>query len=195
MDEGRLYEVLDYILNEATSRELDVIRGALERRADGGSGKGPMGVDLGKMAQESADSVKRSLDLSKGQMGDMVKGMVTDLIRKSAPELDDEQVQELLDEWVPDRSVRRGNRKESPSSPLPPDALLAMIKQFISYSTGTMSASEQMSLTRDIPGWKERYWQAFPPVIRKLLSMFLKGTIDGSTFWKGISVELGLEGG
>ena len=119
----------------------------------------------------------------------MIQNFAVDVIRKEAPELSDPQIEELLDAWIPDSPGGRG--KEKP--PLPPDVLLTMIRQFVSYSSGTMPPSEQVELEKQIPDWQREYWQRMPESIRTVLTLFLKGTIDSEECWQQIYADLGLE--
>ncbi len=85
---------------------------------------------------------------------------------------------------------RRGAEKGA-GKHIPSDALLTMIKQFISYSTGAMGVREEMQLKEEMSDWHERYWKMFPQVVRRLVTLFLKGTINSEEFWQGIDESLG----
>ncbi len=185
MTDAKLYEVVDAILKLANDRDLQVIRQAMERRTRALHG-GPMGVNPGKMAQDMAEKINSQMGYSQEMIRDMVRGFAEEIIRKNAPELSEDQIRELLKEWVP-HPKKTGSPRHSI---LPPDALLAMIGQFIAYSTGQMSPSEQQSLRNDIPNWHERYWNTFPDGIKKLLAKFLKGELDGELFWRAVDEEL-----
>ena len=68
-----------------------------------------------------------------------------------------------------------------------------MVTQFLSYSDESMSVSEQVKLSREIPDWQRRYWEEFSPRIRELLSLHLRGEIDRSTCLERICAELGID--
>ena len=81
---------------------------------------------------------------------------------------------------------------ESSSQDLPGEVLLDMVRQFLEYSTGVMPREEHASLRKAIPGWEEKYWVSFPPEVRRLVSLYLKGTINLESCWKDIkSILLG----
>ena len=119
----------------------------------------------------------------------MIQNFAVDVIRKEAPELSEEQISQLLDAWVPDP----GKRINNDSGNIPSDVLLTMIKQFLAYSSGTMSPSEQVELEQQIPDWQRVYWQKMPDGIRSVLTLFLKGSIDSETCWRQIYADLDLE--
>ena len=174
MNRDRLYEILDFILNEADRSELDAVRMALERRLGGSAAKGHLGIDPRGMAEETARSVADQVAWSADYVRSMVRDFAGDIIRKNAPELGDGDVETLLDSWLSDAGP--------PERDLPPDLLKTMVKQFIAYSTGIMSASEQIQLNEEMPGWTERYWKNFPEAVRRLVSMFLTGKLEEERF-------------
>ena len=212
-DESDLYEVVDFILNKADEGAIEVIRSALRRREEHGGSSGAMGVDVRKLAHETAQGVSDQIGLSTGRIRTMVRDFVREMLQKQAPELAEEQIEALLEEWVtgkgnestedraqnevdpPQSGFEAGSKDRPPQmGNLPPDAILTMVRQFIAYSTGGMTVSEEIELKRAMPDWHDRYWKSFPQVIRKLLSLFLKGAIGSGQFWIGVNEELGLEG-
>jgi hypothetical protein len=57
-----------------------------------------------------------------------------------------------------------------------------MIEQFVSFSLGRMEEEEDNALRREMGPWPDKYWNAFPSVIRLLIKDFLKGEIDETGF-------------
>ena len=201
MDEQRLYRIIDFILNNAESQELDVIRAALRRREEHEGGQGlriapqSLAGNIRNMATDMAAQVSGQIGVNKDQIRKSVRGFVQELIEREAPNLDRKQVQELMDEWVPDGDLaaRRQQQEREKSSSLPADVLLTMIQQFISFSTGSLTVSEEAGLKKAMPNWQRTYWQRFPRTIRKLAGLFLKGIIGEGEFWSGVSDELGID--
>jgi hypothetical protein len=229
-----LYDVVDFILNQATENELEVIQAALKRRVEGGEAKGAAGINPARMARLTAAKIKKQVGFSLDQIRQTVRGFVTEIIRKDAPELTDTQVQKLLESLMPGETEEStpaagespspgagaggGVSAEAPPVPdqqapapeggqerrppaagrgarLPTAALATMITQFISYSTQTMSISEQIRLNDEIQDWHKKYWEMFSPRMRQLISFYIKGEIDEGTFWQRIKAELGIESG
>ncbi|AEJ20068.1 hypothetical protein [Gracilinema caldarium] len=80
------------------------------------------------------------------------------------------------------KSMGRGKTGTSRQKLLPPDVLATMVHQFIAYSSGTMPAQEERQLRAELGAWPERYWEAFPQVIRSLITEYLNGTLDDGAF-------------
>lgn len=191
MKDDRLYDVVDYILNRATEAELEVVRAALKRRIEGGDVRGAMGLNPERLAHEAASSIEKQLGGSIDQMRGMVRKFAGDVIRREAPELDERQIQELLGQWVPEKPTAR----KRPTKSLPPEAVLSMLTQFVAYSTESMSVSQQLRLREEIPDWQRKYWEAFSPRLRSLVTLLLNGELDEQTFWERACGELGIDPG
>lgn len=181
----------------------------------GGRGKGPGGLDVRRMAESTAERIEEQLGTSKRQVRSMVHDMVRRMIEQQAPELDEEQIDELFSELVEpngspesqetpsegppetddgDVGARDDASERNPAGPgtqdLPRDALVSMIGQFIAYATGTMPVREEMELRSQIDEWQKRYWERFPQVVRRLVTLFLEGAMTGDEFWRGIEDAL-----
>lgn len=190
MDE-RLYAVIDYIMNQATSKEIEVIEAAISRKRQDNKKMGGLNIDPAVMAESMTSQMRDMTKVSLQGMRKMVRQVVVDIIRREAPELDENQIGELLDAWVPDEKSKNKRLKNQSSNPnIPNDALLAMVKQFMSFSTGSMAASQQVRMEQEIPGWQERYWNAFPVRVQKMIKLYLKGKIDARPFWEEIESML-----
>lgn len=184
MSEKKLHAVIDFILNQADEREIEAISASIKRRQS--DSELPGTHNIGKMAQNMASSINKQVESSVGQVRDIVKGAVADIIRKEAPELSEEQVEQLLKAWIP----AEGEQHNTTSTGLPGDVMLTMIKQFIKYSTGSMSVAEQNSLAEAITDWPKKYWEKFPGKIQELLSKFLKGQMDSDAFWNSVQTQV-----
>ena len=200
----RLYEAIEFILNEATENELEVIRAALKRRVEGSDVRGAMGINPERLAREAASNIREQMGFSIENIRKVAANFAAEVIRKNAPELSQEQIDELLKAWVggePDQArtptepgpTNRGAPIEK--GKIPAEALLAMVAQFVAYSTDAMSINEQVKLREQIPDWQRTYWNHFPPRIRQLTSLLLNGELDIESFWDRTYGELGLERG
>lgn len=193
MDTLGLYDILDFILNRATSAELDAIRAALRRRESdmpddvNSSGKGALGTNIRDLALSTAEKIQGQVGVSQDGIRDLVHRTVRDIIAREAPELEPSQVDELL------AGIVSGGKTDAPTGngqTLPKEAILSMVEQFVEYSTGSMPVREEMSLTEQMGKWQHRYWEAFPQVVRRLIALFVKGAMNGSDFWRGIDDAL-----
>ncbi|MCL2206131.1 MAG: hypothetical protein FWB82_06390, partial [Treponema sp.] len=57
-----------------------------------------------------------------------------------------------------------------------------MVDQFVSFSLGRMEDDEDKALRKEMGPWPDKYWKAFPQVIRLLIADFLKGEMAESDF-------------
>jgi hypothetical protein len=185
--EEKLFEVVDYILNMATEKDIIAIKSALKRRE--ARSASPSGQSLGDMVTGMASSMNERLTMPLDDLRKTVRDMVARIIRENAPEISEDQVNELLSEWVPGNA-----RRQRTSSQFPPDAIISMLKSFIAFSLNAMTPIEDMQLRQRIPNWPERYWSSFPENVQKLVSLYLKGKLDEKVFWKEVFGALGIEG-
>ena len=189
MDRDDLFAIVNVILNHATDADIEVIIKALKRRAKGHGAGTFRGINPERLAKESAGMINKQMNYSIGSLRKMIQNFAVDLIKKEAPELNEAQISELMDAWIPDN----GKRQKEAHADLPADVLLTMIRQFLAYSSGTMSPSEQMELESQIPDWQRTYWERMPGGIRSVLTLFLKGTIDSDECWDQIYADLDLQ--
>ncbi len=168
-----LYAVLEFILNQATSAQLEVIGEALKRRtADFPASQ--EGLNPRRMAQRLSRNIVQQLGASL-DVPQIARRIVRDLIKSKEPGIQDREVEILLDNWLP------GTRKEAaPAQGLPPDALVSMVATFLASDRGSLSPEESKDLPAD---WKERYWQSFPPEVREAIEELRKGSLDEARFW------------
>jgi hypothetical protein len=186
MENNKVYDIVDFILNEATDAEVELIISAVKRRLeDEAHGLDKMNPE--KMARQLGSQINQQVGASVDQIRSMVRNFVAEKIKQEAPEISEEQLDQLLKAWVPEPGA--GQQRQEKSK-IPHDVLLNMIEQFVLYSTGNMSSTEQTKLWEEIPNWQEKYWKQFPQGIRQSIALFVKGKVDEKTFWKQIDSEL-----
>ncbi|MDR2375218.1 MAG: hypothetical protein LBD96_02145 [Treponema sp.] len=191
MSNPELLATLDYILNRCDEGAIEAVAAAvLRRRRDltvfGGVVNLP---DPHKMAQEFSSR----LDIGGAIDGlrASVRDMAVRIIKQEAPDLSDERVEDLVRTWIPERTGPAPAREGVPQgtagalqgkAALPEDLLRSMIDQFVAFSRGTMDEGEDQGLRAELGPWPERYWKAFPPVIRLLITDYLKGETGEKDF-------------
>ncbi len=189
MGRKELESVLDYILNKASESEFEVIAKACERRGrdfkafETLGGEGP-----NAMARRMAGELERGVGATMESVRGTVRNLVADIVRKEAPEIGESELADILDEYAPPPGAKR---PEAPS-PLPPEALLGMVRSFVEYSRGSMPPSRQRELWESGARWQEEYWAAFPSQVKAVVKAFLEGRIDDETFGKALLTVLGL---
>ena len=190
MARSELQSVLDYILNKADAKEFEVIAKACERRGrDIKAFESLGGEDPGAMARRMAAELQQSTGATMESVRGTVRGFVADIIRKNAPEIGEEDLAALLDEYAPPADAER---KKTPPSPIPGDALLGMVESFVAYSRGSMPPSRQRELWESGSRWQDEYWTAFPSEVKALVKAYIEDRIDAETFGSAILSVLGL---
>jgi hypothetical protein len=183
-----LLRTLDYILNRCDDAALDAVAEAVVRRRRqlalfGGSSNVP---DAKKMAHDLSGQI--NFGASVEGMRKTVRDMAVRIIRREAPELTDEQIGELTAAWIP--GADSGDVKTDTGISLPPAALSSMIDQFVAFSQGKMGRTEEKGLRAELGEWPRRYWESFPPVVRLLVSDYVKGEMDEKEFRSKIEAVL-----
>jgi hypothetical protein len=181
MASQELVQTLDYILNRCNERDIEAVAAAvIRRRRDIAMfGSMPVAPDPRSLAREL--SSRLNIDGSIEGLKNSVRDYTMRIIRQEAPELTDAQVQELTNALMPGKSA---------SGSMPREMLASMIDQFVSFSLGRMEEEEDKALRAEMGPWPDKYWKAFPQVIRLLISDFLKGEMDEKDFNTRIGISL-----
>ena len=191
MPNPELVRVLDFILNRCDENAIEAVAAAvLRRRRELAMFGGALNLpDSRKMAQEL--SAKIDIGGAINGLKASLRDMALRIIRQEAPELSDEQVKQLADTWIPEGGSKQPRRKEG-NSALPEDLLRSMIDPFVAFSQGAMDAGEDQELRDQLGPWPERYWKAFPPVIRLFITDYLKGETGEKDFRRSIATAFSL---
>lgn len=170
-----LLRVVKYILSGRSDEDLVLVRSALERRMEGKGRSGPQGpkglvLGLGMDANSAMRSIHRG-----------ARKLAAEIILQHQPEIPESHLNALLDAWVP----MPGKRRKGP--PIRGEVMLAMIEQFVAYGTGSLTGDE---LKKFPEGWADKYWEAFPDDVKKLIASYLRGEADKALFWAKIRESL-----
>jgi len=196
MADQELVRTLDFILNRCNERDVEVIAAAIVRRRRDIAmfGSIPAAPDPRRMAKEITS--RFNFEETIEGLRTSIRDYTVRMIKQQAPELSDAQVNELTRSWVPGSQGPAGHKRKaggpSGGKTIPPDLLASMIEQFISFSVGRMEEEEDRALRIDIGPWPDKYWKAFPQVIRLLVTDFLKGEISETDFNSRIALALKL---
>jgi len=187
MADPELVRVLDYILNRCNEQAIEAVSAAVVRRRRdlslfGGQSNLP---NPEKLAQELAGQINVAATID--GLKEAVRSMAVRIIQQEAPELSEEQIAELAQSWIPG-----GAQPEPLQGALSPSLLDTMIRQFVAYSRGEMEAAEDQQLRKEMDQWPQRYWNAFPSVIRLIIRDFLKNELSEEQFWSNIQTALSL---
>ena len=189
MDDPELVKALDYILNHSNEASIEVLAESIVRRRRDltifhATGATP---DPRRMASEITKQINDGVGGGIESMKKSIRDMMVRIIKENAPELSEGQIDELCQAWLPEHPSEN-EKKEA----LPRDMLLSMIDQFVSFSRGTMKSSTDKNLRDEMGAWPQKYWDAFPPVIRSIITEFLKGKITEKEFNSKIGIALEL---
>jgi hypothetical protein len=171
MANPELVKTLDYILNRCDEAAIEAVAAAVVRRRRdltmfGGSQNLP---DPRQMARELSGQI--NIGASIEGLRESIRSMAVRIIKQEAPELTDAQIDELTRAWIPGPEAADRDSENA----IPQDLLLSMIDQFTAFSRGQMSKAEDAGLREELGPWPERYWKAFPPAIRLIITDYLKG--------------------
>ena len=206
---SELMLALDYILNRCTVREIDAVATAVERRKrDLVATTGMNSLDPARAARDMTAAVNKSIESSMEGIRRTFRQYACDMVRKEAPELTEEQMEDLVDSLVGDMPTAGANLRDSLSGTgpgsrdaanpaggtakysglahkglvngVPADVMYEMVCQFVSYSTGSMSLSDESALRAEVGDWTTVYWNAFPREVRACVKGFLSGELNGN---------------
>jgi hypothetical protein len=184
MANSELVRVMDYILNRCDTKSIEAVAAAVVRRRRELEMFGDASMpDPKQMARDISGQINMGASID--GMRETIRNMAVRIIRQEAPELTDAQIAELTAAWIP--SSRPGG---SAASGLPPDVLLEMIDQFVSFSSGQMSAADDKKLRKEMGAWPERFWKAFPEVVKLIIKDYLNGEIGEKTYRSKIAAAL-----
>lgn len=162
MDESE--KILKQFLAEATPEELEELNRLLAARK-----KHVSGIDAGAIAKKMARDMHEQMGLVSANMAKTARDLVISIALQHNPDLTDEELNAIANEMVPP--------KNQTSIPLP--LLRTMVRQFVAYSHGSMDAS---FLRNQPEGWVQKYWEAFPEMVQKLIAAHLKGEVNSVEF-------------
>lgn len=180
-----LQNIVDFILNQATPAELDVIQGALERRKGPDNPTNLRSMDFQSMAKKITGEMSSRFGIPGGdQIHKMTRNLVKNMILEKEPNISEHDLDALLDQWVPRPGQQGAHGGGGMEAEVPLEALVTMVEQFLTFSTGKMPPREDQELRKNMPEWPKRYWEIFSATTRTMISEFLKGGMSLETFWK-----------
>lgn len=189
--ERELLAAVDYILNRADEREIEVIAAALERKKSEATASPLAAINPENMAKQMSESINKSIQASLEGVRHTFRDFAADMLLKEAPELSEGQMKALIDSWIPEQGSYGGNikslAKNGKVDGIPADILYGMILQFVSYSIGEMSEKENDELKTTMGNWTEKYWSRFPMRVKQEIKSFINGEITSGEFRKNIT--------
>ena len=187
---------MDYILNRCNERDIEAVAAAIIRRRRDIAlfGSMPVAPDPGSLAKEV--TAQLNIEGNIESLKNSIRDYAIRIIKQQAPDLKDEQIEELTRSWIPKKASgakSKGKPKGGLDESIPRDILASMVDQFVSFSLGRMEEEEDNALRREMGPWPDKYWNAFPNVVRLLIKDFLKGEVDEAGFntRMGLALDMG----
>ena len=194
-------EVLDFILNRCSAKEMDAIDAAVKRRKhDLGSGV----INPETFAKNLSKTVSNSINTSIAGLQESLKDFAWDLVQKENPNLTEDELNHIVNAMIPDilaskkqssaAEVLRSGKSlvvDGKVNGVPVDAMLDMVLQFISFSNGTLPPEQERALCNALGDWSRSYWQSFPESLQSLIRSYLKQEISGEVFQQALLMLLG----
>lgn len=184
MSNPELVKTLDFILNRCDEASIEVVAAAVVRRRRDLTAFDSMNVPDPRQFAESMSS-QINIGASIEGMQQTVRDMAVRIIQREAPELTEDQVDQLVASMIP------GAAKDHKPN-IPRDVLVNMIDQFVAYSEGSMSGSEDAALRGEIGNWPERYWAAFPSVVCLIIKEYLDGQITREEYTRKMDAAVAM---
>jgi hypothetical protein len=184
-----LVRTLDFILTRCNERDIEAVAEAVVRRRRQLTlfGEAQRVPDPQRMARELSSQM--NIGASIDGLKQTIMDMAVRIIKQEAPELNEDQIAELTAAWIPGGN---SNSIEGPGSDLPPAVLSSMVDQFVNFSLGKMGKEEDRGLRKEMGAWPERYWKAFPGVVRLVITDYLKGEISEKEYFSKLTTALSL---
>ena len=193
MSKQELVNTLDFILNRCNEQDIEAVAAAVVRRRRDIAMFGGMTAAIPNPKNLSKEiSAQFNLDGYMEGLTTSIKDYAIRLIKQQAPELNDKQIEELTNAWIPSSLGKKAKKtaKSPDSTGLPLDMLVSMINQFVSFSLGRMEEEEDHALRKEMGPWPDKYWKAFPQVVRLLIKDLLNNEIDENEFKARIGLAL-----
>ena len=172
-----MYRILDFILNQSTEEEIEVIRQAMIKRTED-LRFGASRLRIQEMARKTGESVQEQFTYS-DRFQSMMRGFIRRTIREDQPEMPEKELEEILDRCLPNQKTAEKGKEDD----LPAEVVRSMIVQFVDYSLGRMPEEQKGEL---VSNWHKQYWGVFGSRTRKLIADLLDGKIEEKTFWEEI---------
>jgi len=188
MAREELLHTLDFILNRCSEQDIEAVAAAVVRRRKDIALSGGVSIPSPhNFAKEL--SAQLNIEGSIETLKNSVREYAIRIIKQQAPELTERQIEELTKSWVPDVKGSPVDSKAD-SRTIPHEVLSGMIDQFVAFSLGRMEEEEDHALRKEMGPWTDKYWKAFPEVVRLLLKDFIKGEITEKDFYTRLGLAL-----
>ncbi len=184
-----LIQVLDFILNRATARDIEAVKNALNKRA-AGNPRSVEDLNFKDMAKAVTSRFTDNYGADSDEIHNMTRRLVAGMIREKEPNISERDLSALLDQWIPGGPKQREISRNGKEDLLPPQAVFAMVDQFVRYSINKMPEKEISELRASMQDWHIEYWNIFSMETRVQIKELLEGRMDLDVFWTKMKARL-----
>lgn len=178
-DNDKRRKILEAYLKNATPeerRELNALLKEGRKNSLDDLKTGGLNIDVNRLARNMSQQINQQLGMADINIKKMARDLVAQMAYQYKPDITEKELNTVINQMVPEK-------KRNVSERIPPEMMKSMIAQFVGYSTGAMSKKDQSQMPE---GWAKKYWDAFSPDIRKLITAYLKNGIDSRSFWLAV---------
>ena len=175
MSDDKKRKIIEEYLKTATDEERRELNRLLKSRKcseNNGLVRQGLNVDIKKNAKIMAEEINQQFGLTEQNIKKMARNLVAQMVLQHKPDISSGELTTVVNQML-----QAGSNKPEK---LPKELLKTMIVQFVSYSSGEMTAEGKARLPK---GWVEKYWGYFPDDVKHLIKSYLKNGIDGRKFW------------
>ena len=169
MGNDELLSIVKEFLDNATPEERKELDSLLRKRGSLFGGQ----VDIYNFAANMAEKIRHDIGYSQRNIKNTARRLVVDLALQYDPDISIEELKAVLREMVPE--------EQPVYRKLPREVLLVMIEHFISFSDGAMPKETAAGLTK---GWQKKYWNVFPPKLKRIIASYISRNISPDEFWR-----------
>jgi hypothetical protein len=183
---SKLYEIIDFIFQDAGPTELKAISYALKQRLNvpedklprsqpEGAGGGPYNNSAGmqKFARETAKNLMNKMGIDVNPK-EMAKNVIRQMLGNYLPPIAPEHIEALVDHYT-----------EGPKTP-EPELLTFMVATFLDYSLGNMPDPIHAIMKEKLPNWPEKFWKKFPDNLKLDIKEVIKNKAGGKEIIQNI---------
>ena len=178
---SKLYEIIDFIFQDAGPSELKAISYALNKRLNVPDDKaekfqqpGPESAGnpytnsagIHSFAKETAENLIKKMGMNIDPKK-MAQNVMRQMLGNYLPPISPEHIEVLIDHYT-----------EGTKTP-EPELLTFMVATFLDYSLGQMPEDIQTMMKQKQPNWPEKFWQSFPDQLKQDIKNVVKNKEGG----------------
>jgi hypothetical protein len=163
-------KILADFMNSASPEEVRELESLLAARQKSSRGS----VDAAGFAGQISRQIQSQIGFTRENVKQTAIELVVKMARQHKPDITEAELGALVDQMVP-------------TPRLPSDVLRRMVMNYVMFKTGRMSAEELAGFPE---GWQNKFWEAFPSSVKRIVNDFLNKRLEPEEFWQRIKQSL-----